>query len=129
MDCKQRTLDKLPKTLAVCLQRESLIRDENIFLLLNSNINSNTQNFDKSELSATQDNKALDVNNAPLDKDNRESIDDNSCNSNECNKISDKIANDNSKKKLAGLTRITRITLIALTTQEQCNMIIAELYK
>ena len=98
MDCKQRTLDKLPKTLAVCLQRESLIRDENIFLLLNSNINSNTQNFDKSELSATQDNKALDVNNAPLDKDNRESIDDNSCNSNECNKISDKIANDNSKK-------------------------------
>ena len=38
----------------------------------------------------------------PLDKGNRESVDDNSCNSNECNKIPDhelcnKTANDNSK--------------------------------
>ena len=58
--------------------------------------------LDKSRLSATQDNKTIDDNNAPLDKDNRESTDDNSCNSNECNKILDQelsnsIANDNSK--------------------------------
>ena len=52
--------------------------------------------------SATQDNKAIDVNNASLDKDNRESIGDNSCNGNKCNKIPDHelstiIANDNRK--------------------------------
>ena len=97
------------------------------FFLQNSKINSNTQNFDKSKLSATQNVEAIDVNNAPLDKDNEESVDDNSCNSNECNKIPDqelsnKIANDNSKT-IAGLIRITRITLIALITQEQSNML------
>ena len=85
----------------VCLRRESLICDDNIFLLQNSKINSNTQNFDQSKLSATQDNKVIDVNNAPIDKDNRELIDDNFYNSNKCNKIFDhelstKIANDNS---------------------------------
>ena len=101
MGCKQRILDKLLQTLAVCLQREPLIRFGNIFFLQDSKINSNTKNFDKTKLSATQDSKAIDANNAPLHKDNRESIDDNSCNSNECNKISDhelsnKIANDNS---------------------------------
>ena len=52
------------------MQWESLTPDENIFLLQNSKINSNTQNFDQSKLSATHDNKAIDVNNAPLDKDN-----------------------------------------------------------
>ena len=31
MGCKQRTIDKLLQTLGVCLQRGSLIRDENIF--------------------------------------------------------------------------------------------------
>ena len=81
MDCKQRTIGKLLQTLAVCLQWESLICNENIFLLQNSIINSNAQNFDKSKLPATQENEAIDVNKAPLDKDNRESIDDNSCNS------------------------------------------------
>ena len=45
-DCKQRTIDKLLQTLAVCLQQETLIRDENIFLLQNSKINLNTQNLD-----------------------------------------------------------------------------------
>ena len=100
MDCKQRTTDKLLQTLAVCLQWESLIRDGNIFL--SQKINSNTQNFDKSKLSPTQDNKAIAVNNSPLDKNNRESINDNTCNSNEWNKIPDqklfnKIENDNSK--------------------------------
>ena len=57
---------------------------------------------DRSKLSASQDNKVINTNPAPLNKDNRESIDDNSCNSNKCNKIPDqelssKIANDNSK--------------------------------
>ena len=57
---------------------------------------------DRSKLSASQDNKVINTNPAPLNKDNRESIDDNSCNSNECNKIPDQelsstIANDNSK--------------------------------
>ena len=84
MDSKQRTIDKLLKKLAICLQRKSLIRDENIFLLQNSKINSNAQKSDQSKLSATPDNKAID---ATLDKDNKESIDDNSCNSNKCNLI------------------------------------------
>ena len=103
MDCKQKTIDKLLQTLAVCLQRESLIRDENIFLLQNSKIKLNTQNFDQSKFStAAHENKAIDVNNAPLDKDNRESIDDNSCNSNESDEtpdheLSNKIGNDNIK--------------------------------
>ena len=103
MDCKQKTIDKLLQTLAVCLQWESLIRDENIFLLQNSKINLNTQKFDQSKLSAAaHHNKAIDVNNAPLDKDNRESIDDNSCNSNESDEtpdheLSNKIGNDNIK--------------------------------
>lgn len=57
---------------------------------------------DRSKLSASQDNKVINTNPAPLNKDNRESIDDNSCNSNKCNKIPDQelsstIANDNSK--------------------------------
>ena len=95
--------------------------------LRNSKINSNTQSFDKSKLSATQNIETIDVSNVTLDKDNEESVDDNSCNSNECNKIPDqqlsnKIANDNSKT-IVGLIRITRITLIALTTQEQSNML------
>ena len=76
MDSKQKTIDKLLKNLAVCLHRESLIRDENIFLLQSSKINSNTQNFHQSKLSATKDNKAINVNIVPLEKDNRESIDD-----------------------------------------------------
>ena len=76
MDSKQKTIDKLLKNVAVCLHRESLIRDENIFLLQSSKINSNTQNFYQSKLSATKDNKAINVNIVPLDKDNRESIDD-----------------------------------------------------
>ena len=33
MDCKQRTTGKFPTTLAVYLQRESLIHGENIFFL------------------------------------------------------------------------------------------------
>ena len=102
MNCKQRTIKKLLQTLTVCLKRESLIRDENIFFLQNSKINSNTQNFGQSKLSPSQDNKAIDVNNAPLGKGNRESIHDHSCNGNECKKIPDhelsnKIANDNDK--------------------------------
>ena len=44
IDCKQRTIDKLLQTLAVCLQRQSLIHDENIFHLQNFKINSNIQN-------------------------------------------------------------------------------------
>ena len=57
---------------------------------------------DRSKLSASQDNKVINTNPAPLNKDNRESVDDNSCNSNKCNKIPDQelsstIANDNSK--------------------------------
>ena len=57
---------------------------------------------DRSKLSASQDNKVINTNPAPLNKDNRESIDDNSCNSNKCNKIPDQelsstIASDNSK--------------------------------
>ena len=72
--------------------------------MLNSKINSNIQNLDQSKLSASQDNKAIDVNKAPLYKGNRESIYDNSYNSNECNKIPDpelsnKIATDNSKNQ------------------------------
>lgn len=59
MGCKQRILDKLLQTLAVCLQREPLIRVGNIFLLQDSKINSNTKSFDKTKLSATQDNKAI----------------------------------------------------------------------
>ena len=47
MDCKQRTIDKLLQTLAVCLQRKSLMRDENIILKQNSKIISNTQNFNQ----------------------------------------------------------------------------------
>ena len=103
MDCKQRTIDELFQPLAVCLQRESLTRDENIFMLQSSKTNSNTKNFDQSKLSAAHDNKTIDVSNAPLDKDNRqESIDDNYCNSNECyenpdHELSNKIENDNSK--------------------------------
>ena len=104
MNCKQRTIKKLLQTLTICLKRESLIRDENIFFLQNSKINSNTQNFGQSKLSPSQDNKAIDVNNAPLDKGNRESIYDHSCDGNECNKIPDhelsnKIATDNGKNK------------------------------
>ena len=77
------------------------MRDENIILKQNSKIISNTQNFNQWKLPVTQANKANNVNNAPHDKDNRESIDDNFCN-NECNKIPDhefsnKTANDNSK--------------------------------
>ena len=101
MDCKQRTIDKLLQTLVDCLQRESL-NVTRIFFSYRTLKLINSKNFNKSKLSAAQDNKAIVVNNAPLDKDNSESIDDNSCNSNECNKIpgdelSNKIANDNSK--------------------------------
>ena len=104
INCKQTTIKKLLQTLTVCLKRESLIRDDNIFFLLDSKISSNTQNLDQSKLSASQDNKAIDVNKAPLYKGNRESIYDNSYNSNECNKIPDpelsnKIATDNSKNQ------------------------------
>ena len=103
MDCNQRAIDKIFQTLVVCLQPESLIRDESIYLLQNSKINSNAKNLDQSKLSATHDNKAIHVNNAPLDKDNRESIDDNSCND-KCDEISDhelsnKIAIDNGKNR------------------------------
>ena len=70
MDCKQSKIDTLLQTSAVYLQQQSLIPDE-IFLLQISKINSSTQNFDRSKLSATQDNKAIDVNNAPLDNDNK----------------------------------------------------------
>ena len=31
MDCKQKTIDKLYQNLLLCLQRESLTREENIF--------------------------------------------------------------------------------------------------
>ena len=31
MDCKQKTIDKLYQNLLVCLQRESLTREEKIF--------------------------------------------------------------------------------------------------
>ena len=131
MDCKQRTVDKLLQTLAVCLQRESLIRDENIFLLQNFKINSNIQNSDKSKLSATQDNKEMDINNAPLVK-----IIENqlmivlaivtsvikSLIKNYLIKLQMIIA-----KTIAVLIRITRITQIALTTQEQSNMMLAEM--
>ena len=51
----------------------------NFFFLQNSKINSNTQNFDQS---VVQDNKAIDFNKAPLDKDTRELVVDNYCNSN-----------------------------------------------
>ena len=89
MDCNQREIDKIFQTLVVCLQPESLIRDESIYLLQNSKINSNAKNLDQSKLSATHD--------------NRESIDDNSCNG-ECDEIPDhelsnKIAIDNSKNR------------------------------
>ena len=131
MDCKQRTIDKLLQTLAVCLQRESLIRDENIFLLQNFKINSNIQKSDKSKLSATQDNKAMDINNAPLVK-----IIENqlmivlaivtsvikSLIKNYLIKLQMIIA-----KTIAVLIRITRITQIALTTQEQSNMMLAKM--
>ena len=131
MDCKQRTVDKLLQTLAVCLQRESLIRDENIFLLQNFKTNSNIQNSDKSKLSATQDNKEMDINNAPLVK-----IIENqlmivlaivtsvikSLIKNYLIKLQMIIA-----KTIAVLIRITRITQIALTTQEQSNMMLAEM--
>ena len=70
MDCKQSKTDTLLQTSAVYLQQQSLIPDQ-IFLLQISKINSSKQNSDKSKLSATQDNKAIDVNNAPLDKDNK----------------------------------------------------------
>ena len=70
MDCKQSKIDTLLQTSAVYLQQQSLIPDE-IFLLQISKINSSKQNFDRSKLSATQDNKAIDVNNAPLDNDNK----------------------------------------------------------
>ena len=45
MDCKEMTIDKLLRTFAVCLLRESLIRDENIFLSQNYKSNSNTQSL------------------------------------------------------------------------------------
>ena len=54
-------------------------RDEKFFFLQNSKINSNTQNFDQS---VVQDNKAIDFNKAPLDKDTSELVVDNYCNSN-----------------------------------------------
>ena len=70
MDCKQSKIDTLLQTSAVYLQHQSLIPDQ-IFLLQISKINSSKQSSDRSKLSATQDNKAIDVNNAPLDKDNK----------------------------------------------------------
>ena len=146
MDCKQRTI-------AVCLRWESLIRDENFF---------SCRTLKLIQIYKTLINQNFLL--LKIIKHNTESIDDNSYNSNECNKIPDqelsnKIANDNSKsrcpencprsgsgfglglalelglgdnfprtaKTKVGLIRITRMTLIALATQKQSNMMLAEM--
>ena len=64
--------------------------------LTDSKINSNTQNFDQSKLSVTQDNQEIDVDNTPLDnRDNRETIIFYKIPNHE---LSNKIENDNNKK-------------------------------
>ena len=45
MGSKKTTIGKPFQNLTVCLRRESLIRDDDIFLLQNSKVSSNTQNF------------------------------------------------------------------------------------
>ena len=101
--------------------------DENIFLLENSKIISNTQNFDQSKLSATHDNKAIDVNNTTLIKiiENQLMI----ILAIITSVIKPLIMNYLIKlqmikaKIVAGLIRINRITII-LTIQEQFNMML-----
>ena len=64
--------------------------------LTDSKINSNTQNFDQSKLSVTQDNQEIDVDNTPLDsRDNTETIIFYKIPNHE---LSNKTENDNNKK-------------------------------
>ena len=55
LENKQKTIDKLLENLSVCLHRDSLLRDEKILLLQNTDINSSTTaNSSKSNLSLNE---------------------------------------------------------------------------